>query len=745
MRRTLFSSLSILGPAVGLCLAGVTAVEPASAAEWHRPAAGAAVEVTQSADAAVAADDYLHLERGALGLESVELLRTRMLSSSGHDTLRYVQRYAGLPVIGGQAAVRIGADGRVRAAVLEVERGIDVSPVPSIEAPQAKAIVAELLSASPKTLKASLAVWPNGRGGRLCWQVDIPTIEGGRRALVDAQDGTIFQLRPVGLHALGRVYPISSVVSPATQDLELTDLVVTTPQYLTGFDGNLVVTNYVSGSAQSGDFVVEQTVEPNSGEDFLYDPPADASDATDAFAQVMIYYHLTRMHDFFSSGLGLDMSAASWELVAAANLQDGGQPLNNAFFSDMGIQGDHAAPNLIGIGQGTIDFSQDSDVFNHEFTHYVTNNAVGFNATQLHSTSFGLSPFSGGIDEGLSDYFACTVNDDPILGEASLALIAGGASRDLTDTSKACPDDIIGEVHADGEIAGSLAWTLRASLGAAKADQLVWDATTLLTFGATFGDFGRALQQAADDLLTDGVIDATERQLVDDEIEARGLHECDPVVPIRKEEPRTANLFGLDILAQFFGGSCTDVKTFGAELQSFFHFRVTPEADDERVRFSVDMQPQGGNDLSWKVYAAIDDHVAFQPSMFLPEVADFDYVSEAFTGAEGELVIDELSDPPFDPSSTYTFVIVHQNCPVAIATLSTDADDPTGGAGGGGTGGGGPGGGGTGGVGGGNDATGDQVIDDGCGCRLAGDAPGSSWPAWLALGLGVAIWRRRRG
>jgi MYXO-CTERM domain-containing protein len=261
----------------------------------------------------------------------------------------------------------------------------------------------------------------------------------------------------------------------------------------------------------------------------------------------------------------------------------------------------------------------------------------------------------------------------------------------------------------------------------------------MLTFGATFGDFGRALQQAADDLLTDGVIDSSERQLVDDTIEARGLHECDQVVPLRKEEPRTATLFGLDILAQVFESSCVQVKGFGAELPSFFQFRVTPDAGDEALRFRVDMAPQNGGELSWKIYGRADDAVIFQSGMFLPEVAEFDYVSEPFTATEGEMVIDELSNPPFDPEATYTFVIVHQNCPVSIATLSTDAPVPmagTGGAGGAGTGG-------EGGAGGGNDAGG-QVIQDGCGCHLAGDAPDSSWPAWLALGLGLAVRRRRR-
>ena len=415
MRRHLISALAVSGL--------LATANPASAAEWVRPSAGVAVEATSGVDAPAAADAYLSGERAALGPTGVSLVRTRLLSSNGHHTVRFVQQHAGLPVIGGQAAVRVGAGGVVRAAVFEVDRSLSVAPKPTVSQQGAKATLETALGVSVATMRASLAVWPNGRGGRLTWQIDMPSRDGGMRALVDAHDGTIFQLRPLGVHALGRVYPISSVVTPATQDLELTDLVVGSPQHLTGHAGNLIVTNYVSGSAQMGDFVVEQTVEPNSGEDFLYDPPADPSDATDAFAQVMVYYHLTRMRGFYANALGLDMSDPGWALTAVANLQDNNQPVDNAFFSQMGLSGPLGAPNLIGIGQGTIDFSDDSDVFNHEFTHYVSHNAVGFNASQVHATSYGLSPFSGGIDEGISDYFACTVNDDPTLGEASLGVL----------------------------------------------------------------------------------------------------------------------------------------------------------------------------------------------------------------------------------------------------------------------------------------------------------------------------------
>src|SRR5262249_1769835 len=151
-----------------------------------------------------------------------------------------------------------------------------------------------------------------------------------------------------------------------------------------------------------------------------------------------------------------------------------------------------AAPNLIAIGQGSkSDFAYDSDVFKHEFGHYVTFNTVNYNLGVLYANAYGLCPFSVAVDEGSADYFASTPNQDPVLGEASLGPF--NETRDLTDTHMRCPDDIGSESHSDGQIVASIGWTIRTQLGQDKADRVFWGAMSMLTPGPTFGDVGRAL------------------------------------------------------------------------------------------------------------------------------------------------------------------------------------------------------------------------------------------------------------
>ena len=320
-------------------------------------------------------------------------------------------------------------------------RSLSVSTVPNLTAAEAQTALGAVFGAPMVAERAALVVSPLGAGA-LLWQLDVRDAPGGTRYWVDAHTGELFAQRPLAVHALGRVYTMNSVETPTPADVELLELDVSAdPIRLNGWSGLLSVTNYTGGSSQGG-FELEQTLGPSAGQDFLYDPPAMVSDATDAFAQVNLYHHLTSMKTF-AADLGVAIDQPSWKLTAVANALESGQPLDNAFFSPMGQTGAFAAPNLIAIGQGSQnDFAYDSDVFKHEFGHYLTENAIGFNMSQLFFNEYGLSPHSGSIDEGIADYLACSDNDDAELGEASLPPL--GAVRSLTDTSRKCPAAVFG-------------------------------------------------------------------------------------------------------------------------------------------------------------------------------------------------------------------------------------------------------------------------------------------------------------
>lgn len=682
---------------------------------------------------------FLDSNRSSLGLDAVVLERADALYGADKKvlTVRFEQRHGGLHVVDRGANVRVGARGDVSVAVLDVAKDLVVSTTPDLDVDAATDVASIAMGASLAVERSELAVL--GRdGGILVWMLDVRDDRGGTRYLVDAHRGELVGRWSLGSDALGRVYQVSSVNTPTPSDHDLLTLDTTqNPIHLNGWGGLLTVTNYVSGSSQNG-FVVEQTVVPSSGQDFLYDPPASALDATDAFAQVNLFYHLTNMRDFYTS-LGVDQTAAKWKITAVANAEDDHQPLDNAFFSEMGQSGTFASPNLIAIGQGSqTDFAYDSDVFKHEFGHYVTHNTVNYNLGNFYTNTYGLSPHSGSIDEGIADYFACSDNNDPLLGEASLAPL--GAARHLDDASKKCPDDVVGESHADGEIVGSLSWTIRTDLGQAKGDKVVWGAVSLLTPGATLGDFGKALQQSASDLLTANVLVQADVDKVKQAVTARGLADCGPELLVDGTGTRTVNIIGLDLIGQFLGGSCQAAQNAGVEMQSLFQFERKTAATDEALRFHVDAVAQTGGAIDLQVYVRKGSHVAFgNGNGFLPVPNKFD-AKLPLTGS-GDVVIDAASMPAFEPGATYYATILSTSCSNLKLTVSssnqgnppatTTTSSSTGaGAGGGGTGGGG---------------TVDKVLDKGCGCEVAESGPRS----WMGLGLaalgaGLVVARRRR-
>ncbi len=732
-----------IAPLSSLALLVVCAL-PAAAAEWH---AGSAVPIPALASDPIASARVHVMGRGDLALGGVELDAGRVVAGkSGARVVRFAQTFDGVPVLGSGVIVRVSASGVVSRVAVEVARDLELDTVPTLDADLAQAALADTLGRTlPAASKSRLVVLRLG-GARLAYELDVRDSLAGTRYFVDAHDGSLLAKRDLATHAQGRVYSMNSVETPVPVDVALPLLDETAvPVRLNGWSGNFAVTNYVSGDTNPNtgvaEYVVEQTVEPNVGADFLYDPPADVLDPGDAFAQVNLYFHMTSMRAFFEP-LGADFTVPSAKLTAVANVQQNGGPLDNAFFSPAGIEGPFAAGNLIAIGQGSVnDFAYDSDVFKHEFGHFVSDLEVGYNMGQAFSDDLGLSPWSGSMDEGIADYFACSANDDAELGEGSL----GGQIRDLADTSKTCPNDMQGEVHGDGELIGSFGWSLRLELGAPIADQLVWGAVLSMPQGGDFSDFAQGILATADELVTAGDLTAADVTTIEGLMAERGLDNCGRVIALGEGETTQSTIIGLDLLGQLFGQSCSAVQSFGVAFPTLFHYSFTPAASDKAIKFDVNMNPQGGGDVQYTIYARVNDTVSFDLGFggLLPEIKDFDY-SAAITEQAGSLVIDANSDPPFDPSATYDFVVVSTSCPTLEAEFSVASYEPpvNEGGSGPGTGGEAPSGGETAAGGSGGGGAADDDDDDGCGCKTAGDREPTS-RAWLALG-GLALLGLRR-
>ncbi|MEE2757831.1 MAG: M36 family metallopeptidase [Myxococcota bacterium] len=283
-----------------------------------------------------------------------------------------------------------------------------------------------------------------------------------------------------------------------------------------------------------------QTVRPDPDGHYLsIAPPDQDSDPNDQFAEIMMYHHVNQAHDYFKDVHGF--AELDYPLPALVNVQiqvdpplpflnpgpDGWIGLSNAAFfpkeawrqfaSQFGLPPRDS--DSIVFFQGDLDFAYDSRVIYHEYTHAV----VGTNRLSVGAVldEYGLDMSPRSMNEGLADFFAASISNDPVIGK--YVGVMGLGLRDLSNV-KICPDDTVDEVHAQGEIIGSTLWSLREAVGSEIAESIAYLALEQFTYGTNHAaaaalmlgvaaDFGPDVEAQAADIFARHGFGSCERSL----------------------------------------------------------------------------------------------------------------------------------------------------------------------------------------------------------------------------------------
>jgi hypothetical protein len=218
----------------------------------------------------------------------------------------------------------------------------------------------------------------------------------------------------------------------------------------------------------------------------------------DQFEQVMAYFWINQAQEYLQSlGFGSSLPPVNERQQLVKVDQYGG---DNSYQTDK--------PFRIRYGKGGVDDAEDAEVVVHEYGHAVQ-------ASQV--PGFGASEQAGAIGEAFSDYFGVTVGlaadrqygwpmkTDPVCvadwDSVSYTSEVPHCLRRL-DSGKRYPGDMVGEVHADGEIWSQALWDLRTAyvklgLGSRRADTTVVDAQFRFAPGTTFAAAARATYRTA--------------------------------------------------------------------------------------------------------------------------------------------------------------------------------------------------------------------------------------------------------
>src|SRR4051794_5697664 len=189
----------------------------------------------------------------------------------------------------------------------------------------------------------------------------------------------------------------------------------------------------------------------------------------DEFEQTMAYHWVTQAQRYIQS-------------LGFTNVDNRQQELRiNQFGGDNSFYRNGFKKLSITLGKGGVDDAEDAEVIVHEYGHSVQDDQV---------PGFGTTLEAGSIGEGFGDYLAGTVSAH-YAPTADEACIADWDSTSYTrtvphclrrlDETKRYPEDLVDEVHADGEIWSASLWSLRTAVGAPKADRTIIQAQFAFT------------------------------------------------------------------------------------------------------------------------------------------------------------------------------------------------------------------------------------------------------------------------
>ncbi len=546
---------------------------------------------------------------------------------AGGTRERLRQSISGVPVERGRLVVardpwgqRVATYGRELPPELELDTTPTVSPEQARE--QGQAVAHHFGRGTLWPARSEQVAWVDEVGQpHLAWAVDASTSRpiGTWRVLVDAHSGQVLHTRPTTFSADASLYP----VNPWHSDLQTVEL--------RGLDASGTLAGEYAAAWTCTDAEIDDSIfgttachaigrqaQPDSNGDYFFAP--DPAGDPDPLAEVQVYHHTDRVHRWMDERFGLRMELP---MRAIVNFE-----MRNAFYSD--FDGDGEGDISFGHDpESGVDFAYDGDVVYHEFGHAVVDE-ISLLGT-LSADEYGMDWAGGSLNEGSADVFAMLLTGDPLMGE--YAGRSGGGTdpiRDL-DADRRCPDDLYGEVHADGEIWGALFWNLieHPDVGSEVAGDLLFGAVSTWVPDTDWPAAGVSLLDTAAELLATGAIDTTTHDAIVAEVDAFNLVDCGRVIELDNG----------DVIERFMtnGGLSADFERIPLGVQFVTHVPVG--VDVLEITVSV---PEG-TPMGWSAFARrgepVGHEIASLPSLGLagsfPSVYD-----AAIDGQEtGKLVL----------------------------------------------------------------------------------------------------------
>ncbi|MBI4865764.1 MAG: M36 family metallopeptidase [Candidatus Wallbacteria bacterium] len=412
-------------------------------------------------------------------------LRTMEIRESlGGRHVRFLQHLRGLPVFGADVSVHMDrslAVHTVNSAYVPLQGTADMAATVTREAALERARSAARVEGELRApASADKVLFARDGKAAIAWLVMLPARSplGDFQVVVDASSAEVLSLENLIRHAEAKAKVFNPNPVVAMKNNSFRDGNDADNSAWAGAYKEVTLQGLDSSGKLRGQFV-DATLgtlaeeEPQAG-------PYNFTRNQKPFEQVMVYFHIDRAQRYIQS-IGFTNINNRVQRANAHGTND-----DNSWFSP--------ATKELTFGDGGVDDAEDSDIIMHEYGHSIQDNQV---------PGFGGRGEAGAMGEGFGDYMASTMRADLTFQRECVGSWDGVAySSDnppclrRVDSTKHYPEQIEGEVHADGEIWSASVWQLWNKLGKAVTDKLVLESHFHLSPQAKFADGANAILQA---------------------------------------------------------------------------------------------------------------------------------------------------------------------------------------------------------------------------------------------------------
>ncbi|MBL7765967.1 MAG: T9SS type A sorting domain-containing protein [Chitinophagaceae bacterium] len=422
-------------------------------------------------DAVAKAKAFLQSEMSGFNIPVNELVLTRNFNDGKYIHVDFKQMHNGVEVLWSRVAVRFTQDLKIVMAGVDAHNNIPVlnPAISSTQAIQAaeQAIVTPILSTE---IDPALKIFPLPAEGaytfRPAYAVTVNTQDdketpGKYLTYVDAINGEILyrqnKVVHIGFDVKADLYPTNLFSPSALLPLRNLKVVIGGTTYYTDANGTVTATGagpVNPAISLEGKFIKIVTGQ-NGSTSATYNPTGVAngdvvtfplSDPNASIRHMTCYYHANVIHDYMKTKFP-GLTTMDSPLTARVDRTDG---TCNAFYNGTSI-------NFYTTAGGCNALSLISDVMYHEYGH-----GINYEFYDWQGGSFD----NGAMGEGYADVWAMCITENPIIGPGFYINQPNSNIRQYNAAPKVYPQDLIGEVHADGEIIAGAWWDYAVNLSA---------------------------------------------------------------------------------------------------------------------------------------------------------------------------------------------------------------------------------------------------------------------------------------